>query len=466
MVIVVETYASLKVQDNMTMLDPEADVLAPAKQIEEQTKAVTVLELTKGAIRDEPVRNQILKGLEKAAIQTGGISRIEITSGGQLSRNSVLKRSGGKSSTFLNGKAERTNSSTTNHDHGNAADFLVYDKNNKVIRMDEPRNERLLTNFVKNLKGNGFTNFGAGAGYMGGAKMHAGVGNNHAVWGAGGRGENAPQWLRQAFYSTKLNKFQSVSDEDRDILIRTVIGEGAGEDAKGQAAIAHVIFNRLNSGKFGNTVSKVALQPAQFSAWNAITGGAGGRGGNELVRKHGTDSPLYKAVGTVVDGVINGKSLDPTGGATHYFSPKGMSNNQPPIWWNEERAKGGGSITIGNHVFAGDPTKANISPASIEVQRGKEYTIDYDKVNRGTVNPFDLKQREEEIQVEKMKDAENRRYNTNVLNETSENTNMIQAYLSAIQEQQFLQQNKSIIEQSFEAIQQQTQQGLEQADQF
>jgi hypothetical protein len=146
------------------------------------------------------------------------------------------------------------------------------------------------------------------------------------------------------------------SNRDRDILIRTVIGEADGEGPEGQAAVAHVILNRTRDPRWPNSPAAVALQPKQFSTWNS------GAGGNDLVRKYGPGSPRYEEVGGVVDAVLNGNLDDPTGGSTHYYSPPGMEalvrqghqKNTVPKWFSSERKRAGGKVfKIGNHLFTG-----------------------------------------------------------------------------------------------------------------
>lgn len=145
------------------------------------------------------------------------------------------------------------------------------------------------------------------------------------------------------------------SDYDRDILIRTVLGEAGGESGEGQQAVAHVILNRARDPRWPSSVSEVALQPKQFSAWNK------GSGGNDQVNT-GPGTPAYEAAGAQVDAVLAGQSTDVTGGATHYWSPAGMKkhaedgeqNYTVPKWADEETARRGGqNAQIGGHIFTG-----------------------------------------------------------------------------------------------------------------
>ena len=141
----------------------------------------------------------------------------------------------------------------------------------------------------------------------------------------------------------------------RDIVIRTVIGEAANEGPEGWAAVAAVLRNRAADPRWPDAVGAVALQPQQFSAWNS------GAGGNDLVRRYGPGDQLYERIGQVVDQVMAG-GPDPTGGATHYYSPRGMQalvdegsqSNLIPRWLQGERERrGGNDVTIGGHVFTG-----------------------------------------------------------------------------------------------------------------
>ncbi|WP_299751909.1 conjugal transfer protein TraG N-terminal domain-containing protein [uncultured Tateyamaria sp.] len=147
----------------------------------------------------------------------------------------------------------------------------------------------------------------------------------------------------------------SLDAGDRDLVIRTIAAESAGETRQGQVAVASVIRNRINDDRHPNDASGVVFAPKQFSAWN--TDGTGNNIGFDLR----TDSQLYRQIGDVVDDVFSGNAIDPTGGATHYYSPKGMQgyvdnghqSNLVPPWQKETEAESGGSVTIGTQVFSG-----------------------------------------------------------------------------------------------------------------
>lgn len=59
---------------------------------------------------------------------------------------------------------------------------------------------------------------------------------------------------------------------DMDVAARTLCQEARGEPLDGQQAVAHVIKNRLASGRWGHSLSSVCLWRAQFSGWYSLRG--------------------------------------------------------------------------------------------------------------------------------------------------------------------------------------------------
>lgn len=86
---------------------------------------------------------------------------------------------------------------STRHDHGGAADVFFY-RGGGRLDWANPQHVPIFQDVVRRAKAAGVTGFGAGPGYMQPGSMHIGFGTP-AVWGAGGKGANAPDWLRQAF---------------------------------------------------------------------------------------------------------------------------------------------------------------------------------------------------------------------------------------------------------------------------
>ena len=121
---------------------------------------------------------------------------------------------------------------------------------------------------------------------------------------------------------------------DNDLLVRTVWGEARGETPLGQQAVAAVARNRAKTS--GMSLRDVLLAPNQFEPWNNPTT-------RDALLKLDPNSPEYQAIAQSVLGTNN----DPTGGATHFYSPKAQEalGRPVPAW-----ATGQGT-DIGNHRF-------------------------------------------------------------------------------------------------------------------
>jgi hypothetical protein len=148
---------------------------------------------------------------------------------------------------------------------------------------------------------------------------------------------------------------------DRELLARTLQAEAGNQGFGGMIAAGSVIMNRLGS---NGSLRNVILKPGQFSAWNSVTGYAGGEQGQNM--DFTPSAEAYKAA----DALLSGKYQDPTGGATHYYNP----SISTPSWGQEA---GGQWTKIGAHLF-GTPSgeKRTTTP----------------RVNAGEVSPMDGQQ--------------------------------------------------------------------------
>lgn len=113
---------------------------------------------------------------------------------------------------------------------------------------------------------------------------------------------------------------------DLDILAHLVQSEAGSEPYVGKVAVAAVVINRIQSGRFPSSVYGVVFEPDAFEAvsngwyWNPPSASA------------------YAAVRDALRG------WDPSGGALYYFNPAKTSNG---FIWSRP------AITqIGNHIFA------------------------------------------------------------------------------------------------------------------
>lgn len=154
-------------------------------------------------------------------------------------------------------------------------------------------------------------------------------------------------------YGTAGAPAEGATANDREILARTLQAEAAGEGYDGMIAAGAVIRNRAASGKYGGSnISDVIMKPGQFSAWNAVTGYAGGEGAIDMENLKVSDNAYAAA-----DAILSGDYEDKTGGATHYYNP----NVADPAWGSNKA--GGNWTNIGNHRF-GNPDGGGSQSAS------------------------------------------------------------------------------------------------------
>ncbi len=130
-----------------------------------------------GATRNDPLDQKLVDAM--SFVGDMGIT-MDVVSGGQEAAGEGGSRTG-----------------STRHDHGQAADVDFY-KDGRKLDWNNPQDLPLLTQIVQTAKARGVTGIGAGDDYMGAGRFHVGFGSP-GVWGAGGKGANAPEWLVSAY---------------------------------------------------------------------------------------------------------------------------------------------------------------------------------------------------------------------------------------------------------------------------
>lgn len=153
----------------------DAHTATTAKQLGITGGPVRITYANRNSIRNLPVTRQ-LGGIYTQAASAAGIDEVRVMSGGQPATG-----------------PHRTGSHR--HDHGNAGDIMLY-KNGRPLSINDPNDLPYIKSFIANAWKMGATGIGAGTAYMGPYTLHVGFGST-AVWGAGGSGANAPQWLRE-----------------------------------------------------------------------------------------------------------------------------------------------------------------------------------------------------------------------------------------------------------------------------
>ena len=135
----------------------------------------------------------------------------------------------------------------------------------------------------------------------------------------------------------------TATENDRNILARTLWGEARGESLAGQIAVAWTIRNRVFDGKakswWGEGYAGVCLKPWQFSCWNKNDPNYAYLSGAKPI-----PAAQYAQALKAADQVMAGSVPDPTGGATHYYA---TTMPKPPTW-----AKGAeNTLMLGRHKF-------------------------------------------------------------------------------------------------------------------
>ncbi|MEO0411840.1 MAG: cell wall hydrolase [Pseudomonadota bacterium] len=124
---------------------------------------------------------------------------------------------------------------------------------------------------------------------------------------------------------------------DIDNLARTMWGEARGEGIQGMQAVANVVMNRVNAGRwFSGTVSQVVKKPFQFSVWNE------GDPNLPLMKAVDERDNAFLTAVEIAARAMRGTLEDITGGATHYHT---VSVNPP--WADTSKI----TARIGKHIF-------------------------------------------------------------------------------------------------------------------
>jgi len=103
-------------------------------------------------------------------------------------------------------------------------------------------------------------------------------------------------------------------ENDLDILTRTLFGESEAGDTEDAIAIASVIMNRVAFKNWPNKVAAVCLQPYQFSCWNVSDPN------RQRIMSADPNGTWYTACRNIALRALQGKLVDTTNGATHYYA--------------------------------------------------------------------------------------------------------------------------------------------------
>ena len=74
-------------------------------------------------------------------------------------------------------------------------------------------------------------------------------------------------------FAGSVGDISSLTETDKDILLKITMAEAEGEDVVGKALVMRVVLNRVESSEFPGSVKAVVFQKRQFSpVWNGSYG--------------------------------------------------------------------------------------------------------------------------------------------------------------------------------------------------
>jgi spore germination cell wall hydrolase CwlJ-like protein len=136
---------------------------------------------------------------------------------------------------------------------------------------------------------------------------------------------------------------QAINGDELECLALAMYFEARSEPIRGQIAVAHVVLNRVRSGRCPNTICGVVQQggedpPCQFAWW------CDGKS------DHPANNRVWMKEVSLARRVLAGKTKDPTHGALYFVGAAG-----PKPAWTAAKVR---TTRIATHVYYKDPPDA------------------------------------------------------------------------------------------------------------
>lgn len=131
-------------------------------------------------------------------------------------------------------------------------------------------------------------------------------------------------------FSASVQAKEHIRSQQLFCLATAVYSEARGEPLAGQIAVAHVVLNRVNSGKYPSSICQVVYQPDQFT--------------DIKQSKPKINSKSWHRSVDVAASCLSGLVVDITDGSTYFYNP---SKVRTPNWVHKLQKV----VQINNHVF-------------------------------------------------------------------------------------------------------------------
>ena len=133
---------------------------------------------------------------------------------------------------------------------------------------------------------------------------------------------SVPNWENPGASGPDEAPVYELDEEEYDILLRIVEAEAGSEDEDGRLLVANVVFNRVNSEDFPDTVSEVVLQQSKgVTQFSPVASGS--------IWKVTVSEKTVAAVGRALEGE------DISQGAL-YFAARKHANSKSMRWFDEK----------------------------------------------------------------------------------------------------------------------------------
>jgi spore germination cell wall hydrolase CwlJ-like protein len=132
----------------------------------------------------------------------------------------------------------------------------------------------------------------------------------------------------------------SFTEQEVQLLVKYNYAESANQDAQTWEANTYVALNRLNSGRFGDNLTKVVRRMSSAIRNNSKQW----RIANNVIKRNSYEQKVYEKIEQTVRDVLSGKIQNNIGNATHFENVEAFGK---PYWAKDMVVV----ATVGKHTY-------------------------------------------------------------------------------------------------------------------